>query len=102
MPDTGGRHYSNLSFDEDTVTPKNQRGGTTAARKKGANSITDIAPHRRLTVRIKACEPRTLGKHLPPSVAIIGTLGPAPISVITGYEDVHAVLMSGEERPILV
>jgi hypothetical protein len=91
-----------LSLDEDTVIQKKQSGGTAAAGKKRTNSIVPVAPQSRFTVRVKACEPKKLGEHLPPCVAIIRNLGPSAISVISGYEDIDAVVFSGAKRLILV
>jgi hypothetical protein len=91
-----------LSLDEDTVTRKKQSGGTTAVEKKRTNSIVEFVPQSRFTVRVEAFEPKKLGKDLPPCVAIIRNLGPSAISVISGYEDIDAVVFSGAKRLILV
>ena len=80
------------------------RRGVTAAPLKQASSKLITAPVKngRRTLRVKACEPETIGKHLPASVAIVQNSGPGPICVTTGYDDVHAVLMSGARRAIPV
>ncbi|MGB7098622.1 MAG: hypothetical protein WBD95_07625 [Xanthobacteraceae bacterium] len=80
------------------------RRGVNAAplKQAGSNLITAPVKNGRRTLRVKACEPETIGNHLPASVAIVKNSGPGPICVTTGYDDVHAVLMSGARRAIPV